>query len=183
MGRFWEICTQNLWYEPPLIEGSKASDFERYELDDDCSQNTNSESRSAFRMVRLLSLGGAISRRFPVLFSLKALIIQKRLELDEKCLEDTYSNSGSADRLVMLLQQFGATYYWFPFPVRFATFKSADISETVKAGWDVSKDHEYETKIDLSIGQVVSARWRDVPPVPANDLFSRLLKALITWKR
>jgi hypothetical protein len=46
-----------------------------------------------------------------------------------------------------------------------------------------SKDHEYETKIDLSIGLVVSARWQHTPPVPANDLFSRLLKALITRKR
>jgi hypothetical protein len=41
--------------------------------------------------------------------------------------------------------------------VHFATFKSAFISETVKAGRDVSKEHEYETKIDLFIGQVVSA--------------------------
>ena len=67
--------------------------------------------------------------------------------------------------------------------MRFATFKSAFISETVKAGRDVFKQHEYETKVDLSIGQVVSARWRHLPPVPANDLFSRLLKALITRKR
>jgi hypothetical protein len=46
-----------------------------------------------------------------------------------------------------------------------------NISETVKARRDVSKEHQYETKIDLSIGQVVSARWRHLPPVPANDLF------------
>jgi hypothetical protein len=64
--------------------------------------------------------------------------------------------------------------------VRFATFKSAIILETVKAGRDVSKEHEYETKVDLSIGQVVSARWRHLPPVPANDPFSRILKALYT---
>jgi hypothetical protein len=38
-------------------------------------------------------------------------------------------------------------------------------------------------KVDLSIGQVVSARWRHLWPIPANDLFSRLLKALITRKR
>jgi hypothetical protein len=62
--------------------------------------------------------------------------------------------------------------------VRFAIFKSANISQTVKAGRDVSKEHEYETKVDLSIGQVVSARWRHLPPVPANDRFSRILKAL-----
>jgi hypothetical protein len=67
--------------------------------------------------------------------------------------------------------------------VHFATFKSASISETVKAGCDVSKERENETKIDLSIGQVVSARWRHLQPVPANDLFSRILKALITRKR
>jgi hypothetical protein len=62
--------------------------------------------------------------------------------------------------------------------MRFAIFKSAFISETVKAGRDVSKEHEYETKVDLSIGQVVSARWRHLPPVLANDQFSRILKAL-----
>jgi hypothetical protein len=64
--------------------------------------------------------------------------------------------------------------------MRFATFKSAFISETVKAVRDVSKEHEYETKIDLFIGQVVSARWQHLPPVPGNDLFSRILKALYT---
>jgi hypothetical protein len=53
----------------------------------------------------------------------------------------------------------------------------------VQAGCDVSKEHEYEIKIDLSIGQIVSARWRKLPPVPANDLFSRLLKALIIRRR
>jgi hypothetical protein len=83
----------------------------------------------------------------------------------------------------MLLQQCGATCCWFPLWVRFATFKSANISETVEAGWDVSKEHEYETEIDPSIGQVDSARWQYLPTVPANDLFSRLLKALITRKR
>jgi hypothetical protein len=36
---------------------------------------------------------------------------------------------------------------------------------------------------DLSIGQVVSARWRHLPPAPANHLFSRILKALYTLKR
>jgi hypothetical protein len=45
------------------------------------------------------------------------------------------------------------------------------------------KKHEYETGVGLSIGQVVSARWRHLPPVPAYDLFSRLLKALITRKQ
>jgi hypothetical protein len=64
--------------------------------------------------------------------------------------------------------------------VRFAIFKSAFISETLKAGRDVSKEYEYETKVDLSIGQVVSARSRHLPPVPANDQFSRILKALYT---
>jgi hypothetical protein len=64
--------------------------------------------------------------------------------------------------------------------VRFAIFKSAFISKTVKAGRYVSKEHEYETKVDLTIGQVVSAGWRYLPPVPANDLFSRILKALYT---
>jgi hypothetical protein len=66
--------------------------------------------------------------------------------------------------------------------VRFATFKSANISQTVKAASGVSKEHEYEIKIDLSNGQVVSARWRHLLPIPANDLFLRLLKALITRK-
>jgi hypothetical protein len=49
-----------------FAEGSKASDFERYELDDDCSQNTNSEPRSAYRMVKLL------------FGTFKALVSQKR---------------------------------------------------------------------------------------------------------
>jgi hypothetical protein len=66
--------------------------------------------------------------------------------------------------------------------VRFAIFKSAFISETVKAGRDVSKQHEYETKVDLSIGQVISSRCRHLPPVPANNLFPRILKALYTLK-
>jgi hypothetical protein len=119
-----------------FAKGSKATDFERYELDDDCSQNTNSEPRSAYRMVKLLSLGGATCHRFPlaVLFhNLKALRIQKRWELDEKCLKNTYSNSGSAYRLVMLLPLGGATYCWIPLWVRFATFKCARISELVKS--------------------------------------------------
>jgi hypothetical protein len=47
----------------------------------------------------------------------------------------------------------------------------------VKAGGGVSKEHEYETKVDLSI---ISARWRYLPPISANDLLLRLLKALIT---
>jgi hypothetical protein len=64
--------------------------------------------------------------------------------------------------------------------MRFAIFKSAFISETVKAGRDVSEEHEYETKVNLPIRQVVSARWRHIPPVPANDRFSRILQALYT---
>jgi hypothetical protein len=40
----------------------------------------------------------------------------------------------------------------------------------------VSKEHEYETEVGLSIGQVVSARQRHLPPISANDLFSRRLK-------
>jgi hypothetical protein len=43
------------------------------------------------------------------------------------------------------------------------------------------KEHEYE--VGLSIGQVVSARWQYLPLTSANDLFSRLLKALSTLKR
>jgi hypothetical protein len=42
---------------------------------------------------------------------------------------------------------------------------------------DVSKEHEYETKVDLSVGQVVSVRWRRLPPIRANDLFSRRYKS------
>jgi phosphate-selective porin len=75
-------------------------------------QNTNSETRSAYRMVKLLSLGGAtyslISASGPF-HNLKALDYSKTMELDEKCLKDTYSNSGSADRMVKLLQLGGAT--------------------------------------------------------------------------
>jgi hypothetical protein len=41
-------------------------------------------------------------------------------------------------------------------PGAFHDFQSAIISETGRAGLDVSKEHEYETKVDLSIGQVVS---------------------------
>jgi hypothetical protein len=51
----------------------------------------------------------------------------------------------------MLLQLGGVT-------VRFATYKSATFSHTVRAGKDVSKEHQFETKIYLSIGQVVFAR-------------------------
>jgi hypothetical protein len=47
----------------------------------------------------------------------------------------------------------------------------------------VLKEHEFSTEVGLSIGQVVSARWRHLPPISANDLFSRLLKALITRKQ
>jgi hypothetical protein len=49
-----------------FAKGSKTNDFKRYELDDDCSQNTNSEPRSTYRMVKFLSLGGATYRRFPL---------------------------------------------------------------------------------------------------------------------
>jgi hypothetical protein len=83
----------------------------------------------------------------------------------------------------MLLQQNGATYRRFLLPVRFATFKNANISETARAGRGMSKEHEYETEVGLSIGQDVSARWRHLPPISANDMFSRLLQALITRKR
>jgi hypothetical protein len=31
-----------------FVDGSKASDFARYEPDDDCSQNANGEPRSAY---------------------------------------------------------------------------------------------------------------------------------------
>jgi hypothetical protein len=47
----------------------------------------------------------------------------------------------------------------------------------------MSKEHVYESKVDLSMGQVVSGRWGHLPPITANDLFSRLLKAIITRKR
>jgi hypothetical protein len=79
----------------------------------------------------------------------------------------------------MLLQLGGATYRRFPLLVRFVTFTSANISETAKAGRGVSKEHDYKTEVDLCIGQVVSARFRHLPPISANDLFSRLFKALI----
>jgi hypothetical protein len=157
--------------------GSKASDFERYELGDDCSQNTNGEPRSAFRMVKLLSLGGATCHRFPLavfFHNLKALRIHKRWELHEKCRKHTYSNSGSAYRLDMLLPLGGATYCWIPLWVCFATFESAHISELVNSVKDASKEYEYEAKVDLSIGQNVSFRWRHSPSIRCNDLFSRL---------
>jgi hypothetical protein len=44
----------------------------------------------------------------------------------------------------------------------------------------VFKEREHKTEDDLSIGHVVSARWRHLPPIFANDLFSRHLKAPIT---
>jgi hypothetical protein len=40
----------------------------------------------------------------------------------------------------------------------FRDFKSANIYGMVKAGRDFSKEHDYETKVDLSVGQVVSVR-------------------------
>jgi hypothetical protein len=67
--------------------------------------------------------------------------------------------------------------------MRFTTFKSANISETARAGRGVSKEHEYKTEVSLSISQVVSAKWRHLLPISANDLLSRLLKVLITRKR
>jgi hypothetical protein len=84
--------------------------------------------------------------------------------------------------MVELLLQGGATYRQFLRPVRFATFKSANVSETMRAGRGVSNEHEYETEVDLFIGQDVSATWRHLPPISAIDLFSRLLQALITRK-
>jgi hypothetical protein len=69
----------------------------------------------------------------------KSWITRERWQLDEKCLQNTNSKSGSAYQMVKLLQLGGATCFWFPLWVRFATFKSAIISETVKAGWDVAK--------------------------------------------
>jgi hypothetical protein len=76
----------------------------------------------------------------------------------------------------MLLQLNGVTYHSFPLWVRLATFKSANISKTVRAGWGVSKEHENKFEVDLSIDRFVSASWRPLPPISANDMFSRLLK-------
>jgi hypothetical protein len=71
----------------------------------------------------------------------------------------------------------------FLLPVRFATFNSANISETARAGRGVSKEHEYKTEVWLAISQIVSARWRHLPSISINDLFSQLLKALTIRKR
>jgi hypothetical protein len=137
-------------------------------------------------MVMLLSLGGATYRQFPlaVLFhNLKALIIRKWWELDEKCLKNTYSNFASAYWLVMLLQLRGAAYCWFPLPVRFATSKALIHRERWKLDTMFLKNTNMKPRLTLSIGQVVSVTWRHLPPIHPNDLFSRLLKALITRKR
>jgi hypothetical protein len=83
----------------------------------------------------------------------------------------------------LILQLGCASYQRFPLPVRFETFKSPNISKTARAGQGVSKEHQYETEVSLSVGQVVSARWRRLPPISAKDLFSRLLQTLITPKR
>jgi hypothetical protein len=47
----------------------------------------------------------------------------------------------------------------------------------------VSKEHGYETEAGLSICQDVSVRWRQLPPISVDDMFSRLLQTLITRKR
>jgi hypothetical protein len=59
-----ELCSDS-HYDSPLptdfhfwsvfAKGSKASDCERYQLDDDCSQKHKQQPRSAYRMVKLLS--------------------------------------------------------------------------------------------------------------------------------
>jgi hypothetical protein len=67
--------------------------------------------------------------------------------------------------------------------VALAVAEKKGVPKIVGPQISVSKEHVYETKVDLSIGQVVSTRWRHLPPIPANNLFSRLLKALITRKR
>jgi hypothetical protein len=54
--------TVDFHFRSVFAKESKGNDFKWYELDADCSQNTNSESRSAFRMVKLLSLGGTTYR-------------------------------------------------------------------------------------------------------------------------
>jgi hypothetical protein len=82
--------------------------------------------------------------------------------------------------MIALLQLGGATYLRLPLPERFATVNSTYVSEVARAEQGVSKEHEYTTEVGLSIGQVVFARWRHLPPISAYDLFSQLLKALIT---
>jgi hypothetical protein len=67
--------------------------------------------------------------------------------------------------------------------VRFATLKSVNTSETVRVKREVSKEQECKAEVGLSSEKVVSDRRRYLPPISANNLFSRLLKALITLKR
>jgi hypothetical protein len=71
----------------------------------------------------------------------------------------------------------------FRFRSVFTTSKSANNSRTARAGRIMSTENELQSGVGLSIGQVTSAGWRHLPPIPVSGPFSRLVKALITRKR
>jgi hypothetical protein len=96
--------------------------------------------------------------------------------------KERYSKPDLAYRLVTLLQLGSATYCRFPLLAYFATFKSANISETARAVQGVSTEHAHRTDVGLSIGQIAFARWRRLPPISVNDRFSSLLQVLIIRK-
>jgi hypothetical protein len=86
----------------------------------------------------------------------KSRITRERWQLDEKHLQNTDSKPGSAYRMVKLFPPRGATFWQFPLPV---CTKIVGYSTTETAGRKMSTEHQYQTGVGLSNGQITSARW------------------------
>jgi hypothetical protein len=64
------------------------------------------------------------------------------------------------------------TYRRLPLPDRFHDLKkSANNSMMARAGRRMSTEHEQQTGVGLSYGQVTSTGWRYLPQIPAYSSF------------
>jgi hypothetical protein len=108
-----------------------------------------------------------------VFLKLKSTSYPKQQDLDEKCLQNTDRKPGLAYQMVQSLSLGSATYHRFPLPVCIHNLKSANNSQTMTAGREMSTEHEEEIEVDLLNGPVTFIGWSYLPLIPASGPFSQ----------